>query len=136
MKQPAQSRSYPASCHRARLYPVCLLIVAGTLLSGCAGATQEQSDKVIAEREKIEKAYQMLTATNQDLEGKLARLQLLLLEKETLSKDLSKMLEEAVLEEQRAKAKLRSMESKAEATSNLAEGEIAFKAIGTHIAGS
>lgn len=135
MKQPAQSRSYPTSCNRSRLYPVCMWIVAGTLLSGCAGSTQEQSEEVRSEREKIEKAYQKLTSTNQDLEGKLARLQLLLLEKETLNKELNKMLEEAILEVVRAKAKLRSMESKAEAASTLAEGEIALKALRTKVAG-
>ena len=135
MKQPAQSRSCPASCNRSRLYPLCLLIVAGTLLSGCAGAPQDQSNELIAEREKIEKAYQKLSATNQDLEGKFARLQLLLLEKETLNKELNKMLEEAILEVVRAKAKLRSMESKAEAASTLAEGEIALKALRTKVAG-
>src|SRR5688572_5039594 len=58
--KPAQSRSYPANCNQSRLYPLCLLIVAGILLSGCAGVTQEQSEGVIAEREKIEKAYQKL----------------------------------------------------------------------------
>lgn len=135
MKQPVPSRKDPTSCTRSRLTPLCLLIVAGTLLSACAGATQEQSAQVLAEREKLEKVYQKLTATNQDLEGKLARLQLLLLEKETLNKELNKMLEEAILEVVRAKAKLRSMESKAEAASTLAEGEIALKALRAKVAG-
>ena|SRR5437867_6829009 len=131
-QQPTQVLSYPAKCNRSQLYPVCLLFVAAAFYSGCAWTTREQSEEVIAEREKIERAYQKVNVANQELEGKLARLQLLLLEKETLNKELSKKLEEAILEVVRAKAKLRSMESKAEAASTLAEGEIALKALKTN----
>jgi hypothetical protein len=68
------------------------------------------------------------------MEEKLARLQLLLLEKQAQTKELSKKLDEATLEVVRTKAKLRSLESKAEAASTLAEGEIALKALKTNVA--
>ena len=116
-RQPAH-RTNRANCCGSRFYPVCLLIVAAVLLSGCAFSDEE----VLAgraERQKLEKAYQQVqealtrqTAVNQELEGKLARLQLLLLEKEAQSKELNKKIEEAILEVVRAKAKLRSLESK------------------------
>ncbi len=72
------------------------------------------------------------------LEAKVARLQLRLLEQETRVKELEgrqallqKKLEEAFLEVVRAKAKLRSLESKPEAASTLAEAEVALNALKT-----
>jgi hypothetical protein len=62
------------------------------------------------------------------MDDRLAEAQLLLLEKEIQAEELGKKLEEAILEVVRTKAKLRSFESKAEAASALAEGEIALKA--------
>jgi len=66
---------------------------------------------------------------NQALEEKVARLQLQLLEEESRNKELNKKLDEATLEVVRAKAKLHSLESKAEAASTLAEAEIALKTL-------
>lgn len=77
----------------------------------------------------LEQSVTQQTALGRDLEGKLARLHMLLLEKEAQVDELASRLEEAILEVVRAKAKLRSLESKAEAASNLAEAEIALKAL-------
>jgi len=71
----------------------------------------------------------------QDPPEKTARLQLRLLEKEAQQQELAAKLEEAIQEVVRTKAKLRSMESKAEAASHLAEAEIALKALKTKVAG-
>ena len=71
---------------------------------------------------------------SQELDRKLARLQLLSLEKEAQNKELNIKLEEAIVEVVRAKAKLRSLETKAEAASTLAEGEIALKTFRTNAA--
>jgi hypothetical protein len=75
------------------------------------------------------------TTANRGLEEKLARLQLLLLEEESRNTELNKKLDEATLEVVRAKAKLHSLESKADAASTLAEGEIALKALRTNSVG-
>jgi hypothetical protein len=56
-----------------------------------------------------------------------AKMYLLLLEKKAQIASLSEQLEAAILEVVRTKAKLRSVESKAEAASNLAETEIAVQ---------
>jgi hypothetical protein len=102
-------------------------------------ALTKQAATSLAERQKLEKAYSEAkealtkqTAVAQDLDGKLAKLQLLSLEKELQKKELNAKLEEAMLEVVRAKAKLRSLETKAETVSALAEGEIALKALRTN----
>jgi hypothetical protein len=71
------------------------------------------------------------SAANRNMEEKLARAQLLLLEKDAQIIALNKNLDDATLEVVRTKAKLRSLESRAEAASTLAEGEIALKALKT-----
>jgi hypothetical protein len=94
-----------------------------------------------AEHQKLEKVYTQVkealtkqAGASQELDRKLARLQLLSLEKEAQNKELNIKLEEAIVEVVRAKAKLRSLETKAEAASTLAEGEIALKTLKTHVA--
>ncbi len=63
---------------------------------------------------------------NKELANKVAGLQLRLLEKEARLRDSGRRFAAAVLEVVRAKAKLRSWGSKAEAASNLAEAEVAL----------
>jgi hypothetical protein len=70
------------------------------------------------------------------LEEQAARLQLRLLERDAQLRELrerqeslQKKLDEAILEAVRGKAKLRSLESRAEAASTMAEAEIAVKTV-------
>ena len=123
------------NCRGSRLYLLSLLIVAGSLIAGCASLTQQQGEQQAA-GQKVQDALTKQTATNQELEAKLAKLQLVVLEKDARTKELDRKLDEAILEVVRAKAKLRSLESKAEAVSTLAEGEIALKALKADGAGS
>ena len=104
-------------------------------------AMTRQAEASLAKRQELEKAYTEAkealtkqTAVAQELDAKLARLQLLSLEKELQKKELNAKLEEAILEVVRAKAKLRSLETKAETVSALAESEIALKALRTSVA--
>jgi len=85
---------------------------------------------------KLKRSVKPLEETRKGLEKELNLLRLRLLEKETEVKDLEKQraslqeqLAEAIQEVVRAKAKLRSLESRAEAASNMAETEIALKAL-------
>lgn len=82
------------------------------------------------------------TAACQELERNIAMLQLRLMKKEIQIKEpidrealLQKKLDEAIQEVVRAKAKLRSLESKAEAASNMAEAEVAVKDLTARAAG-
>jgi hypothetical protein len=84
---------------------------------------------MVVSEQKLQEALVRETAENRALEERLARVQLLLLEQEFRGKQLNQKLDEATLEVVRTKAKLRSLESKAEAASTLAEGEIALKAL-------
>jgi hypothetical protein len=84
-------------------------------------------DRLGREHQKLEEAMKKQTASQQDLEDRLARLHLSLLEKDAQIKLLTQKLDAAILEVVRALAKLRSLESRAEAASNLAETEIALR---------
>jgi hypothetical protein len=119
--------------HRTRPAPFSLVIFVGGLLVGCAGLARRQTDGSV---QQLQDALAKETATNQELEAKLAKLQLLLLEQDAQNKDLDRKLGEAIVEVVRAKAKLRSLESKAEAVSTLAEGEIALKTLKANTAGA
>jgi hypothetical protein len=108
------------------VYP---LVVTGLLLSGCAALLGDQP------QQKLQDALNKETTANRELEEKLAGFQLQLLERDAQIKDINSKLDEATLEVVRAKAKLQSLESKAEAASTLAEGEIAMKALKSRVVG-
>lgn len=81
--------------------------------------------------------YAELEAAYQDLQERATRAELRLLEKEAQIEELQRrfdeqqqLLDATINEVVRAKAKLRSVESKAEAASEIAEAEIALNALG------
>jgi len=109
---------------------LCPLMVARLLLSGCADLF------IFQPRQKLQDELSKETTANRELEEKLAGLQLQLLERDAQVKEVNKKLDDATIEVVRAKAKLQSLESKAEAASTLAEGEIAMKALKSKVAGA
>ncbi len=93
-------------------------------------------ERLSKEKKDLEKSLAKSEATRKELEEKLAETQVRFLEKDAQVTGLEeqmesqqKMLDDAVVEVVRAKAKLRSLESRAEAASNMAEAEIAVKAL-------
>jgi uncharacterized coiled-coil protein SlyX len=89
-----------------------------------------------AERQRLDMESQALRAEverqhamSRDLEERLARLRIQLLERDARIETLSQQLDTAIREVVRAMAKLRSLESKAEAASSLAEAEVALKVV-------
>ena len=90
-------------------------------------ADRQQLDK---DHRQLEEALRKQTAASQDIEDRQARQRLQLLERDMQIKALTQKLDAAITEVVRSMAKLRSLESKAEAASTLAEAEIAYKALG------
>lgn len=93
-------------------------------------------ERLSEEKKGLEKTLAKSEASRKDLDEKISDLQLRLLEKDSQIKALEeqlksqqKALDDAYLEVVRSKAKLRSLETKAEAASNMAEAEIAVKAL-------
>ena len=89
-----------------------------------------------AQQVKLEQTLKEGQVPQRSLEEAVGSLKLLLLEKETQIKgmeghqtSLQKKLDEAIQEVVRAKAKLRSHESRAEAASHMAETEVAIKVL-------
>ena len=124
----------------------CLLLAACLfLLPSCGKQWGRATDKSVLQHPK----YKELRSENKELlqsleslEGEIAKTKLRVLEKEAQVKALEQrlnsqqiMLDEAIQEVVRTKAKLRSLESKAEAASDMAEAEIAVKALKVKLAG-
>jgi hypothetical protein len=89
---------------------------------------------IAAEQKRLEEGLASLNAEKRTLEDQVTSLKLQMLEKETIVKELGEResaleakLDEAIQEVVRTKSKLRSLETRAEAASNLAEAEIALK---------
>ena len=116
------------------VYPILLLTVCACLFMACAKQPQVRTPD--SRNEKLQRTLAKREASLKEMEDHIAAMQLRLLEKDAHNKKLEErlisqqaMLDEAVLEVVRAKAKLRSLESKAEAASEMAEAEIAVKAL-------
>jgi uncharacterized protein YgiM (DUF1202 family) len=101
---------------RSILSSAVFLVFSAVLLSACAGK---------AGPEGTAKQH----AASRELEGKIGELQLQLLEQETRLKEMQRKLDEAIEEVVRAKARMHSLESKAEAASTMAEAEIALNVL-------
>ncbi len=113
------------------------LAAAAGLVSGCATAERAPDPQIVQERQQIERdrrqlesERQKLAGLQQELDERLARQRLALLERDAQIRALTQKLDAAILEVVRTMAKLRSLESRAEAASTLAEAETAFKALG------
>ncbi|HEV8675385.1 MAG TPA: SH3 domain-containing protein [Methylomirabilota bacterium] len=138
---------------------------AGPTSSGRAPAAPAPESPAAAERarrEQVEEAYRQLDTAHQQLrrdhqrlqrerqalldsrqrqaaagisEEEIARLRLQLLERDAQIKALTQKLDATIVEVVRAMAKLRSLESKAEAATTMAEAEIAMKMLERTTAG-
>lgn len=119
----------------------CVVIGASLLLWSCAtspepppapssqeSAARSEPPKPEPKRRKTPAPVKRPVLTP-ELEEKLARVQLALLERDTQIQHLRKQLDEAIQETVRSKARLRSQENKADAASNLAEVEVALKTL-------
>lgn len=153
MSQDILSGFYKAQFQRS-LFLAALIIS----MSGCAGMLSKPASKPTPEKtlaserakqrktkasyKKLQKAYRKQVAAKKKLGSKVKELQARLKAKENLiteCKDgralMQKKLNAAFQEVVRAKAKLRSLEGKAEAASNIAEAEVALTALKTKWSG-
>jgi hypothetical protein len=139
----------PVAVRSSAPIPFLLLVLAAGLAGACRSAPQKlpppptpplaQTDPcedLVAQQKKLEESVASLDADKRSLEEEVTGLKLQLVEKETGIRELNEReraleakLDEAIQEVVRAKSKLRSLESRAEAASNMAEAEIALKAI-------
>jgi hypothetical protein len=98
--------------------------------------TDTRIETLTEEKKGLGKSLAKSEASRKELEERMSDIQLRLLEKDSQIKALEerlksqqKVLDDAFLEVVRSKAKLRSVETKAEAASNMAEAEIAVKGL-------
>ena len=130
----------------ARLSPLLAVLVLLLLATGCSTKTLPRPDEpttthadcdaLASENQHLQQAVAKSDAARRELEEQVAKLQLRLLERDAQLRELrerqeslQKKLDEAILEAVRGKAKLRSLESRAEAASTMAEAEVAVKTI-------
>lgn len=107
-------------------------------LSGDQKAVSAEAEyaRLQKENKELKRALSNSDAERKDLKESVSKMHMQTLEKDSQIKRLEqrmntqqKVLDEAIQEVVRAKAKLRSLESKAEAASNMAEAEIALKTL-------
>jgi len=130
----------------ARLSPLLATLMLLLLATACSTKTLPQPDELTAaragcealasENQHLQDAVARSDAARRELEEQSAKLQMRLLERDAQvrqlrerQESLQKKLDDAISETVRAKAKLRSLESRAEAASTMAEAEIAAKTI-------
>jgi len=106
--------------------------VAASMVAGCAVFSEPFGQaaargRAARERATADDLLRRQTTVNQELELKLNRAYLVLLEREAQLRALQEKLDLATLEVVRSMARLRGVESKAEAASNFAEAEIALQ---------
>ncbi len=116
------------SWNRCLALSACALIGVSLLLSSCATPPEPPPAHSEPKRKRAPVPAKRFVMTL-ELEEKLARVQLALLERDTQVQHLHKQLDEAIQETVRSKAKLVSQESRAEAASSLAEAEVALKTL-------
>jgi hypothetical protein len=114
----------------------CSFIGLTLLLAACAAPPPEPVPSPQPPPElKRKKALPKRLVMTPEMDEKLAKPLLLLLEREAQIQQLEKKLDDAIQETVRSKAKLASQESRAEAASNLAEAEVALKTLKDSIKG-
>jgi len=128
------------TCMRSWVCPNLLIAVSAWLLLACAKPPQNKTADL--KQEELQRTLTAREASLRTMEHKMATIQLQSLEKDAQIKKLEErldsqqaMFDEAILEVVRTKAKLRSLESKAEAASEMAEAEIAVKALKVQLRG-
>ncbi|BBO78027.1 hypothetical protein DSCW_54440 [Desulfosarcina widdelii] len=106
----------------------------------CPTCPTEKADRLAGENRTLQKDLVSSRSEIEDLERRVADLEIQLLQKEALNIELQRRavlrqqrLDSAITEVVRTKSKLRTVESKAEAASTIAEAEIAVKSLQSRI---
>lgn len=102
-------------------------ILAALVLSGCAPKKVATAPNPAASR----RSARVSLAARAELERRVGRLELSLMEKEAQVEELQDQLEETRQEVVRAMAKLQTLASRAEAASGMAEAEVALQSLKT-----
>jgi uncharacterized protein YgiM (DUF1202 family) len=103
-------------------------ILAALALSGCATKKIETAPDPAASR----RSARVSLAVRAELERRLGRLELSLMEKDAQVEELQNQLEETRQEVVRGMAKLQTLASRAEAASGMAEAEVALQSLKTN----
>jgi hypothetical protein len=105
--------------------------------TGVEQESESERESAINDLAALEAAYRQLQAEYSELEDQATKAELRVLERDARIAELGQRLEaqqriidESISEVVRARARLRSAESRAEAASQMAEAEIALKALG------
>ncbi|WP_319523507.1 SH3 domain-containing protein [uncultured Desulfosarcina sp.] len=109
-------------------------------VADCPPCSTEKADRLAGENRTLQKELVAGRAEMEDLERRIADLEIQLLQKEALTIELQRRaalrqqrLDSAITEVVRTKSKLRTIESKAEAASTIAEAEIAVKSLQSRV---
>ena len=104
-----------------------ILILAAAALTACASSNQSTGTRTSPRRTTPRQRAETVTVRDQELERRMARLELRVLEKEAQVDELQTRLNDARDEVVRTMAKLRTLASRAEAASAMAEADVALQ---------
>lgn len=105
-----------------------ILLLAAAALTACASSTPSSATKAAPRRAtSARQRPETVAVRDPELERRLARLELRVLEKETQVDELQQRLDDARDEVVRTMAKLRTLASRAEAASAMAEADVALQ---------
>lgn len=110
-----------------------LSLTAVLIATGCrpAATTKEPASPQPVSRPSVRAVRETVTVRDSELERRVGRLELRLLEKEAQVAELTSRLEDARDEVVRTMAKLETLNSRAEAASGMAEADVALQALGS-----
>lgn len=106
-----------------------LLLLAAMLLSAACSSTKPDPGPAPRPQARARAARETVTVRDPDLERRLARLELRVIEKETQVEELQSRLDDTRDEVVRTMAKLQTLASRAEAASAMAETDVALQAL-------
>ncbi len=111
----------------------CLALASGTLVAACSGKPPEVKPQPApaAAAATPPSAPETVTVRDPELEQRVARLELRLLERDAQVEELDARLADARQEVVRAMAKLQTLATRAEAASGMAEAEVALQSLRT-----
>lgn len=119
-------------CNRTHLPLV--FAVSMCLITACVTTGNQSGTALQKENKELKRALAKSEGDRKDLKERVSKMHMQMLEKDAQIRKLEerqntrqKVLDDAIQEVVRAKAKLASLESKAEAASNMAEAEIALR---------
>lgn len=117
-------------------FPVRFVLAVALVLSACSHSAPDQVPKPQNDAPPARVVTETVTVRDRDLDQRVARLQLQLLDRDALVEDLQARLDAASRDAVRSMAKVQTLATRAEAASGMAEAQIVLQTLKRSVRGS